>query len=329
MYVGRPGVPGTRRLSCDESSFGRSFSALRLSRRLPSSPRPATPSRNRSTTRSGSSPSGTRTTRTPWFSGCCSAGDTSTSSPLIDADQGDLDEWNVRRMRLGPRVTLFRTFTLHGEVELNPQERDPFYVRFTDLYLQWSKKRAIRGDGRQARRPVHDGRGDVVQGAPHHRPQQLEQQHLVSAGVHSGRQRLGQDRAVGLSCRRVFGGRSEPRIRRVQRRRLHARRPRLRFCGVARREGGAADRQLRVSASGSAQHLHAAAGAHRLRQFQVRGGQVGRANRCFGRVGVPRPERSVGRDGHAVRQRHRQAPVRRPLHLPRQRRPEWSPARDL
>ena len=58
----------------------------------------------------------------------------------IDADEGDLGEWNVRRMRLGPRVTLFRTFTLHGEVELNPQEADPFYVRFTDLYLQWSKK---------------------------------------------------------------------------------------------------------------------------------------------------------------------------------------------
>jgi phosphate-selective porin OprO/OprP len=57
----------------------------------------------------------------------------------IGADEGDLDEWNVRRMRLGPRVTLFRTFTLHGEVELNPQERDPFYVRFTDLYVQWSR----------------------------------------------------------------------------------------------------------------------------------------------------------------------------------------------
>jgi phosphate-selective porin OprO/OprP len=57
----------------------------------------------------------------------------------IGADQDDLGEWNVRRMRLGPRVTLFRTFTLHAEVELNPQERDPFYVRFTDLYLQWSK----------------------------------------------------------------------------------------------------------------------------------------------------------------------------------------------
>ena len=58
---------------------------------------------------------------------------------VIDADQGGHDEWNVRRLRLGPRVTLFRTFTLHGEVELNPQEADPLYVRFTDLYLQWSR----------------------------------------------------------------------------------------------------------------------------------------------------------------------------------------------
>jgi phosphate-selective porin OprO and OprP len=57
----------------------------------------------------------------------------------VDADQGDLSEWNVRRMRLGPRVTLFRKFTLHSEVELNPQEADPLYVRVTDLYLQWNK----------------------------------------------------------------------------------------------------------------------------------------------------------------------------------------------
>jgi phosphate-selective porin OprO/OprP len=57
----------------------------------------------------------------------------------IDADQGDLAEWNVRRMRLGWRATLFRTLTAHGEVELNPQEADPFYVRLTDLYVQWSR----------------------------------------------------------------------------------------------------------------------------------------------------------------------------------------------
>jgi phosphate-selective porin OprO/OprP len=57
----------------------------------------------------------------------------------LDADQGELGEWNVRRMRLGPRVTLFRTFLLHAEIELNPQEADPLYVRFTDFYVQWTR----------------------------------------------------------------------------------------------------------------------------------------------------------------------------------------------
>jgi phosphate-selective porin OprO and OprP len=61
----------------------------------------------------------------------------------IDADQGDLDEWNIRRVRLGPRVTLFRTFTLHAEVELNPEERDPLYLRLTDAYLQWNKSARV------------------------------------------------------------------------------------------------------------------------------------------------------------------------------------------
>ena len=56
----------------------------------------------------------------------------------IGADQGDHDEWNTRRLRVGPRVTLFRTFTLHVEAELNPQEMDPLYMRLTDAYLQWS-----------------------------------------------------------------------------------------------------------------------------------------------------------------------------------------------
>ena len=57
----------------------------------------------------------------------------------IDSEAGNLDEWNVRRMRLGPRITLFRTVTLHSEVELNPQERDPLYMRFTDFYVQWAR----------------------------------------------------------------------------------------------------------------------------------------------------------------------------------------------
>jgi phosphate-selective porin OprO/OprP len=57
----------------------------------------------------------------------------------IGADQGDHDEWNTRRLRVGPRVTLFKTFTLHVEAELNPQEIDPLYMRLTDAYLQWSR----------------------------------------------------------------------------------------------------------------------------------------------------------------------------------------------
>jgi phosphate-selective porin OprO/OprP len=57
----------------------------------------------------------------------------------INADEGDHDEWNVRRIRFGPRITLFRTFTLHSEIDLNPQEADPLYLRFTDMYLQWSR----------------------------------------------------------------------------------------------------------------------------------------------------------------------------------------------
>jgi phosphate-selective porin OprO and OprP len=57
----------------------------------------------------------------------------------INATQGDLDELNTRRFRIGPRVTLFRDYTLHVEAELNPQEIDPLYMRLTDAYLQWSK----------------------------------------------------------------------------------------------------------------------------------------------------------------------------------------------
>ncbi len=48
------------------------------------------------------------------------------------------DQWNVRRLRLGVRSRFFGQFTVHGEAEFNPQESDPFYVRLTDFYVQWS-----------------------------------------------------------------------------------------------------------------------------------------------------------------------------------------------
>jgi phosphate-selective porin OprO/OprP len=56
----------------------------------------------------------------------------------VGADEGDLDEWNTRRFRVGPRLQLFRTFTVASEAEFNPQERDPLYVRLTDVFVQWS-----------------------------------------------------------------------------------------------------------------------------------------------------------------------------------------------
>ena len=40
----------------------------------------------------------------------------------LGADQGNNGEWNVRRMRFGPKVTLFRNWLVHGEIEVNPQE---------------------------------------------------------------------------------------------------------------------------------------------------------------------------------------------------------------
>jgi phosphate-selective porin OprO/OprP len=61
----------------------------------------------------------------------------------VSADQGDANEWNARRMRLGPRLTVFRHVTIHTEIELNPQERDPLYVRLTDAYVSWSKAPAL------------------------------------------------------------------------------------------------------------------------------------------------------------------------------------------
>jgi phosphate-selective porin OprO and OprP len=68
---------------------------------------------------------------------------------VVEADEGDHNESNIRRFRFGPRITLFRRFLFHAEVELNPQERDPLYVRFTDLYVQWSNSQLALTVGKQ------------------------------------------------------------------------------------------------------------------------------------------------------------------------------------
>jgi phosphate-selective porin OprO/OprP len=58
----------------------------------------------------------------------------------VDADQGDHEEWNVRRLRMGLQAFMFGSLLLHAEVDLNPQEANPVYVRFTDMYAEWTAR---------------------------------------------------------------------------------------------------------------------------------------------------------------------------------------------
>jgi phosphate-selective porin OprO and OprP len=70
---------------------------------------------------------------------------------IVEADQGDHRESNIRRVRFGPRITMFHDYLLHAEIEINPQERNPFYVRFTDAYVAWQKHpKAVIQAGKQS-----------------------------------------------------------------------------------------------------------------------------------------------------------------------------------
>lgn len=70
---------------------------------------------------------------------------------IVESDQGDHRESNIRRVRFGPRITLFRDYLVHAEVEVNPQEHEPFYMRLTDAYVSWQKHpKAIVTVGKQS-----------------------------------------------------------------------------------------------------------------------------------------------------------------------------------
>jgi phosphate-selective porin OprO and OprP len=58
---------------------------------------------------------------------------------IVDTEDTNYKESNIRRVRFGPRITFFRDYLFHSELEINPQERNPFYLRFTDLYVAWQK----------------------------------------------------------------------------------------------------------------------------------------------------------------------------------------------
>jgi phosphate-selective porin OprO/OprP len=61
----------------------------------------------------------------------------------VEGEDASHDEWNVRRMRMGVKAVLFEDFTFHVEADLDPQERDPFYNKLTDFYLEWAASDAV------------------------------------------------------------------------------------------------------------------------------------------------------------------------------------------
>jgi len=48
------------------------------------------------------------------------------------------DDWTIRRLRLGGKVQMFQDFTIHGEVDLQPEEAH-VYQKLTDAYVAWSQ----------------------------------------------------------------------------------------------------------------------------------------------------------------------------------------------
>ena len=128
----------------------------------------------------------------------------------VDADQGETEEWNVRRVRFGPRITFFRNYLFHTEVEVNPQEQDPFYVRLTDAYVAWSRNPVLT---------ITVGKHSVPftqEGATSSRELlTIDRSNLANniwfgTGIHAGRERVGPQERMDVSGQRVFLGRGQP-----------------------------------------------------------------------------------------------------------------------
>ena len=222
----------------------------------------------------------------------------------IDSDQGDHSEWNVRRLRIGPRITLFRKFTFHAEVELDPQRHDPFYVRFTDFYLQWTKNpRLVLTVGKQSVPFTLDGANSSRELITIDRsnlanniwfPQEYipgvsvsgrRAQWIYRAGVYSAgaMNREFGEFTGGLFTLGVLGFDFAPKL------------------GV--KEALLTGNYVYQDPD-SENTFTQAVGACRLHQFSFRGHEMGRPRRPVVRRRVPRTERDVGVSGDAVRQPH-------------------------
>ncbi len=77
---------------------------------------------------------------------------------IISSDQGNDNDWIVRRTRLGAKALMFQKLTFHTEVDFNLQDPRPLYTRLTDAYLEWEFcKAAVLTVGKQGAAFTLDG----------------------------------------------------------------------------------------------------------------------------------------------------------------------------
>jgi len=82
----------------------------------------------------------------------------------FDADQGQNDDWINRRSRIGIKAKVFGDFTIHSEVDLDLQDRDPVYNKLTDAYIKWSPSKEFNVTvGKHGTKFTLDGRTSSTQ----------------------------------------------------------------------------------------------------------------------------------------------------------------------
>lgn len=77
----------------------------------------------------------------------------------LDSDLGHDQDWIVRRLRLGLKAEMFENhLTAHVEVDFDPQNDNPAYLRLTDAYLAWKFSDAFKLTvGKQSAKFTLDG----------------------------------------------------------------------------------------------------------------------------------------------------------------------------
>jgi phosphate-selective porin OprO/OprP len=76
----------------------------------------------------------------------------------LDSNLGHDSDWIARRTRIGLKAQLFHNLTAHAELEFDPQNDNPAYLRFTDAYLAWKFSDAVKLTvGKQSTRFTLDG----------------------------------------------------------------------------------------------------------------------------------------------------------------------------